>query len=296
MNLQPGSVDEPGSRATPLFEAQHAPRYERQQLIRDYEAKHECCLIVVSSPIYTNSTVFVEELVHDCAPEQNLHLLLTSPGGDGESAVRIVRSIQQRCNELTILLADQAKSAATLLTLGSHKILMGPFGDLGPIDPQLLLPSRDGQTQFVSAKDIIASVEDATRRIQDAPESYTLWASLFSNITGIIVQQARTALARSSDQLREALAANPDRDISDIDRLVEQLKGPLIDDPKSHGAVFGFDDAIKAGLPAEKLDASGDHWHDIWRLWSRYAVMGAVDIYEGRKASQMFPTVAGAAT
>jgi len=289
---QPPEATEPGSRATPLFEAQQAPRYERQQLIRDYEARHDCTLIVVSSPIYSNSTVFVEELIHDCSPEQDLHMLLTSPGGDGEAAVRIVRSLQQRCKLLTIVLADQAKSAATLLTLGAHEILMGPFGDLGPIDPQLLLPGRDGSTQFVSAKDIIASVEDATRRIQEAPESYTLWASLFSNITGIIVQQARTGLARSSDQLREALAANPDRGTEEIERLVDQLKGPLIDDPKSHGAVFGYDDAIRAGLPAKKLEGTGEHWRDIWRLWSRYAVLGPVDIYEGRRASQIFPTVA----
>ena len=137
--------------------------------------------------------------MHESDPGLDLHLLLTSGGGDGETALRIVRSLQQRCRELVVLLLDQAKSAATLLTLGANRILMGPFGDLGPVDPQLFLPATPGaQPSFVSAKDIIAAVEDASARIQTAPESYPLWASLFSNITGITVQQARAAIQRSA--------------------------------------------------------------------------------------------------
>jgi len=279
-------AEEPGARFyTPLFEAQQASRYERQGLIRDYQAKYGCRLVLVSSPIFTNSLVFLEELIHDCDPAVDLHLMLTSPGGDGETALRMVRSVQARCKELTVVLPDQAKSAATLIALGAHCILMGPFGDLGPVDPQLLLES---QTTFVSAKDIIAAVEDATARIQAAPDSYPLWASLFSNLNGIIVQQARTAIERSGDQLREALAANPNRTPSEVDQLVRNLSERLIVQPKSHSAVFGAEDATKAGLPVTQLDPTGEQWREIWRLWGRYAVLGNVAAYEGERASQVF--------
>lgn len=279
-------LEEPPASYTPLFEAQNASRYERQALIRDYQVKYGCRLIVVSSPIFTNSLVFLEELIHDGDPKVDLHLMLTSPGGDGETALRIARSLQSRCKELTVVLPDQAKSAATLIALGAHSILMGPFGDLGPVDPQLLL---EGQTTFVSAKDIIASVEDATARIQAAPESYPLWASLFSNLTGIIVQQARAAIDRSGDQLREALAANGDRSSGNVEQLVTNLSDRLIVQPKSHSAVFGAEDAIKAGLPVTQLDPAGEQWRDVWRLWGRYAVLGNVAAYEGERASQVFP-------
>lgn len=110
--------EEPSPRSyTPLFEAQNASRYERQGLIRDYQAKYGCRLIVVSSPIFSNSLVFLEELIHDCDPGVDLHMMLTSPGGDGETALRIARSLQARCKELTVVLPDQAKSAATLIAL-----------------------------------------------------------------------------------------------------------------------------------------------------------------------------------
>ena len=283
-------------RYTPLYEAQNASRYERQKLIREYQEKYTCCLIVVSSFIYDFSQVYFEELVHDCDPGVDLHVMLTSPGGDGETALRIARSLQQRCRDLVVVLPDQAKSAATLLALGAHKILMGPFGDLGPVDPQLFLSGQPGgQSMFVSAKDIIAAVEDASTRIQAAPESYPLWASLFSNITGITVQQARAAIQRSGDLLREALAANPNRTADEVDELQANLKGALIDNPSSHGAVFGADDALKAGLPVAKLDPAGDQWHEIWRLWGRYAIIPDVAIYEGARGSQVFSTRLSAA-
>jgi hypothetical protein len=276
----------PVGQYTPLYEAQNAGRYERQELIRQYQEKYDCCLIVASSPIAPYFLAYFEELIHHCDPGRDLHLILNSMGGDGETALRMVRSVQTRCNHLTVVIPDQAKSAATLLTLGAHRILMGPFGDLGPIDPQITLDS--GQS-WVPAKDIIASVEDASTRIEAAPASYPFWASLFGNITGINVQQARTAIRRSEDQLREALEANPDRKPDEVSALVGNLKGPLIEMPQSHGAVFGAADARRAGLPVEELSPTGEQWHEIWRLWSRYSVLGLYAAYEGDRASQLIP-------
>ena len=83
--------------------------------------------------------------------------MLHSPGGDGETAVRITRAAQARCKELTVIVPDMAKSAATLLAVGAHYILMGPASDLGPIDPQFLLEGN-----LVAAKDVIAAFDEAT--------------------------------------------------------------------------------------------------------------------------------------
>src|SRR5262249_10232736 len=148
---------------------QNAARYERQGLIRDYQSKYGCRLAVVSGPIVYQTLVYLEELIHEADPSIDLHVMLTSDGGDGETALRIAKSLQSRCKELTVVIPDRAKSAATMIALAAHHITMGPFGDLGPIDPQLQL---EGRTAFTPAKDIVAAVEDATARIQAAPESY----------------------------------------------------------------------------------------------------------------------------
>ena len=141
---------------SPLFHAKNAGRYARQQLIREYENHINCRLIVMIDVIYYDSVTFLEELLYDCSPNEDLHLMINSPGGVGEVAVRLARSAQSRCRELTIIVPDQAKSAATLLAVGGHQIIMAPAGDLGPVDPQFF----HGRG-WVAAKDIIAAVEDA---------------------------------------------------------------------------------------------------------------------------------------
>ena len=80
----------------------------------------------------------------------------------------MVRSMQLRCKELTVVVPDMAKSAATILCLGAHHILMGPGGDLGPIDPQMIFPGEDGMRTAVSAKEIVAAIGEAEERIRAA--------------------------------------------------------------------------------------------------------------------------------
>ena len=176
---------------SPLFHAQNSGRYDRQQLIHEYETLVDCRLIVMIDAIFYDSVTLFEELLHDCSPDSDIHLLINSPGGVGEVAIRLVRSAQSRCRELTIIVPDQAKSAATLLAVGAHYIIMAPASDLGPVDPQLV-----HEREWVAAKDIIAAVEDAIQRVEESPETYPIHAALLGNVTAIMVQQARSALAR----------------------------------------------------------------------------------------------------
>ena len=163
-------------RQTPLFHASQSARYERQDLIRQYEERYSCRLIVLIDAIFPPSVTLFEDLIYDADPATDLHLLLYSPGGDGETAVRLVRAAQARCQEFTVIVPDVAKSAGTLLAMGAHHVLMAPISDLGPIDPQFLM-----NDSLVAAKDIIAAVDDAAKKVQEAPDTYPLYASLLSN-------------------------------------------------------------------------------------------------------------------
>ena len=270
---------------SPLYEARHAPRYERQNLIRDYQQAHQCRLVVLIDALFPESITLFEETLYDADPSQDLHVMLATPGGDGETAIRLVRQAQSRCKELTVIVPDRAKSAGTLFVLGAHRILMGPTSDLGPVDPQFPLP--DGS--LVAGKAIIAAVEDAEQRIQANPATYPLYASLLSDVTALMVQQARDGIARTGDQLREALASQPDRSDDDIRALASTLRAPLIGEPQSHGAIISAMDATRFGLPVENVDPGGDQWQAIWRIWTKYVALGpvgSVRVYEGQSASQ----------
>ena len=184
--------------------------------------------------------------------------------------------------KLTVIVPDQAKSAGTILALGAHHILMGPTSDLGPIDPQFQIGPNAG---LVSAKDIIAAVENAETAIQANPETYTLHSALLADVTALMVQQARSALGRSDDIMKEALKSQPDRTEGEVTALCQELHDPLIENPKSHGAILGVGDASSFGLPIVAADPRSDQWQMIWRLWMKYWSSNT-RTYEGLTASK----------
>lgn len=229
--------------------------------------------------IFPDSITLFEELIYDADPDQPLHLILNSPGGDGETAVRLARSALSRCSEFLIIVPDMAKSAATLLAMCAHRIVMGPTSDLGPIDPQF--QTREG---LVSAKNIIAAVEAAEAAVEARPDTFPIHASLLSNVTALMVQEARSAIERTDQIALEALGTT--RPEHDAQTLWESLKGPLAEDPADHSAVFDAAAARTAGLPVVELSPTGMHWQFIWRLWVKYAVLNA-RVYEGARASHI---------
>jgi len=269
---------------TPLYHADHADRYDRQQLIGAYEREYGCKLVVVCDALFGESVTFFEELVSDASEEQDLHLLLDSPGGDGETALRIARSAQARCRRFIVIVPDQAKSAGTILALGADEILMGPTSDLGPIDPQLRI-TRGDRWELVAAKDLIAAVAAAELAVQKQPETYPLHASLLADVTAVMVQQARAAMLRSNDLLDASLKCAGLSD-AEIKRLKPRLRQGLITKPSHHGATLGAGDAHALGLPVTQVDPTSLQWKAIWRLWTKYFVLDR-RVYEGRRASRI---------
>ena len=184
-----------------------------------------------------------------------------------------------------MIVPDQAKSAGTLFALGADHLYLGPTSDLGPVDPQFPL----GEGQLAAAKSIIAAVEEAERRVEENPQTYPLHASLLSDISALMVQQARDALARAGDQLREALACATNRSPDQVNQMTENLHAPLIDETPSHGAIISPQSAKELGLPVQEANPTDRQWQAIWRLWAKYAVLNARRVYEGRHASFVVP-------
>jgi hypothetical protein len=273
---------------TPLFQAQHDARYGRQELIRRYEEVTGASLIVVIDQIFSNSPTFLEELLLGCEPHRPLHVLLASPGGDGETALRLVRSMQSRCSELTFIIPDMAKSAATLMCLGADNIIMGPAGGLGPVDPQF----QAGEKALASAKEIVAAVDEVEKRISKRPETLPLFTHLLTGVNMLMVEQARSALSRTGALVEEVLGSKRGRSSADIAALKQSLQAPLIDEPTSHSAVFSVADVQRYGLPAVAADVNSAAWKLLWTLWTRYYVLGCwpagtTAIYESGHASQL---------
>ena len=69
-------MTDPASGRTPLYEAHHAPRYERQALIRQYQDTYSCRLVVMVDYLFSHSVTLFEETLFDANPDENLHVML----------------------------------------------------------------------------------------------------------------------------------------------------------------------------------------------------------------------------
>ena len=76
---------------TPLFQAQQSDRYQRQELIREYEKNFDCNLVVMIDQITDASVTLLNECLHGLDISKPLHLMLRSPGGNPETAIRLIR-------------------------------------------------------------------------------------------------------------------------------------------------------------------------------------------------------------
>ncbi len=77
------------------------------------------------------------ELIPETAKE--VDFLIISNGGDPITALRIMSLLRERFDRIAVLLPYVAYSAATILALGADEIVMHPYSNLGPVDPQLTL-------------------------------------------------------------------------------------------------------------------------------------------------------------
>lgn len=86
---------------------------------------------------------------------EEINFLIVSNGGDPIVALRIVEILRQRFKRITALIPYVAYSAATVFALGADELIMHPFSNLGPVDPQIVMsnPNENGQRQF-SSEDI----------------------------------------------------------------------------------------------------------------------------------------------
>jgi hypothetical protein len=118
---------------------------DRVKLIEEIERLRNSKVICYLTGIRQNSVAqmaddAVREMFDHLAllpsrPIPQLDIFLCSNGGSGTVPWRLVSLFREFTNKLAVLVPYKAYSAATMLALGADEIVMGPFGEMGPIDP-----------------------------------------------------------------------------------------------------------------------------------------------------------------
>ena len=70
---------------------------------------------------------------------KKISLIIRSNGGNLDTPWPLISLLREYCDELEILIPENAHSAATLISLAGDEIIMTPISSLSPIDPQVFL-------------------------------------------------------------------------------------------------------------------------------------------------------------
>ncbi len=97
---------------------------------------------------------------------KKVNLILSSFGGDPDTALKEAQILRDMFPEgFNIIIPQFAKSAATLISLGANKIIMGQFSELGPIDPILVKQNAEGEQVNFPVKNYLGAIIEAKKMI-----------------------------------------------------------------------------------------------------------------------------------
>lgn len=271
---------------TPLFQAMHAERYQRQVLIKRLQdevtnRKLICYVAGSSALINRDDTLGMADLLHNIPNGSDLDFVLHTPGGDMDAAEKLITMIRGRIANgyLRIIVPDFAKSAGTLMAIGADKIAMSDTSELGPIDPQITLNDAHGNSiphSIQSYLDAYKAHSDALVR-NPADETARIMLGKLDPATIKLFEAARQrARTFAETQLKRGMLRN--------EPAYTKVASDLLDTTRwlSHGQMIGYADAQKLGLDIQYLDPDSTEWQLIWQLYTlqRMAVKDDCKLFE----------------
>lgn len=201
---------------------------------------------------------------------KKLDLFLYSRGGDVSVPWRMVSMFRQVFDEFSVLIPYKAHSAATMISLGADKIVMGRKAELGPIDPTLV---RGGVGDSavpppeISVEDVSSYISFIKERanINDQAALAQLVGMLSGNLTPLVLGSVNRQHSHIRLVARKLLAAHREKvDEEKLSAIVEALTEKMY----SHGHAIGRKEAKEIGLPVEEPTA--DLEATIWQLFEEY--------------------------
>ena len=159
---------------------------------------------------------------------RELDLILHSPGGTPEAAEQILNYLRTQFDNIRCFVPLQAKSAATMIALGCDEIVLGLHSELGPIDPQILVPVPEGQ-RFAPAHAILRDFERAKREIGNNVAVLPTWTPILRGYSGGLIefcnQQIRLAQDIVAGWLETYMLSHPDVEVEDKAARVREISG-----------------------------------------------------------------------
>lgn len=285
----------PALTKTPLYQAIHYERYQRQALIEKIQRRTNRKLICYVSgaccAIDRDDTLPFVDLLHNITKGADLDLLLHTSGGDIDAAEKLITMVRNKVGraELRVVVPDFAKSAGTLMVLGADAVVMSDTSELGPIDPQISLSDGHGNRISHSVQNYLDAYEEhaATLKAEPTNGAARILLGKLDPATIKLFQAVR-------DRARQFAEAQLKRGMFREDGNWSQAADALLDTKRwqSHGQMISWQDAQdpRIGLKVEYLDPKSELWQEYWQLYciQRLAVRDNQKLFESDYASLVF--------
>lgn len=204
---------------------------------------------------------------------KEIDILIVSNGGDPITSWSFINLLRERFDNIGVLLPYAAYSAATLLALGANEIVMHPFANLGPVDPQLTIQKRKpqpGQPDSVEAIEFgtedLRNFMDYVRQevgISDQEELSKAFELVCNEVgaipIGVAKRTSHLALSMGEQLLKMHIT-----DDNKAKAIAETLNRSFY----HHGFTLGRKEVEKIGLPLIKPDESLETL--LWQVWEDF--------------------------
>ena len=257
---------------TPFFRANNASRYERQSQIRVIERETGAALVCYvggpRSSLSRDDTLPLVDLFHTIPTGTNIDLLLHTSGGDIDAAEKMASMLRKRVGDsarFRVVVPDYAKSAGTLITLAADSVVMSDSSELGPVDPQLLLPDGRGRSGYRPAQSYVDGYEELVKLVNENPgasEGYQLQLDKYDPTT---IDICRKVLERS---VKVGSRSGPGH-VQGREGKRDGRCWQLADNRKWlwHGVPIDYLEAKKLGLDVTYLELDDPLWQRFWALY-----------------------------
>lgn len=193
-----------------------------------------------------------------------LDILIHSPGGFAEATETIVEEVRHKFGYVRFIIPSYAKSAATMMAMSGDEILIDEDGELGPIDPQMLM--ANGVTPADAIKQ---QFEKAHAEIQADPKKMQVWFPVLQALGGGILVQCDNAIQLSKQLVADWLAKYMFRADADRDQKARNVADFLGTHTNfmSHARRVKLENLAPFGLRASNLRADADLYARVWELY-----------------------------
>jgi hypothetical protein len=209
----------------------------------------------------------LEDVLRQTPLYNGLCLVLDTPGGDGITAERIVRICRVYSgNKFDVFVARRAKSAGTIIAMGSNRILMGETSALGRIDPQILIKEKSGTPSLIPAHVVVTSFDELLDKAKTSEGHGEVYLRQLNDYDAVQIELIRRQLTMTEDIavrcLKRGMLAHLSK--KEIKKKIAPFITPAV--TKAHARDIFFDEAQKAGLRIELVP----HDHSTWTIVSEF--------------------------